>query len=169
MYNYSNADDVANEIANAIESRGGYVGTGNLKEVTSIPTGSGNGKNLAGNPFDQKTLEANMYNSPLDMARRNRGNKFDNIIDDIKAGKAPSKEAQTLGITAETTSAQAEAMRMEYLKGMSNSDVNFMDKMAYHKVPQKAVGIGGTAWLVSRLDSNKGQQSNAQLYGQQPL
>jgi hypothetical protein len=42
-----------------------------------------------------------------------------------------------------------------------------MDYINYHKIPQMAAGIGTTAWLVSRLDSSKGQMSNAQLYGQQ--
>lgn len=47
------------------------------------------------------------------------------------------------------------------------SNANLMDNLSYHKVPQMAAGIGTTAWLVSRLDSSKGQMSNTQLYGQQ--
>jgi hypothetical protein len=37
---------------------------------------------------------------------------------------------------------------------------------SYNRIPQKAVGIGATAYLVSRMANKKGQQSNAELYGQ---
>lgn len=36
-----------------------------------------------------------------------------------------------------------------------------------NKVPQIALGVAATAWLVNKLSDSRGQQSNAQLYGQQ--
>jgi hypothetical protein len=47
------------------------------------------------------------------------------------------------------------------------SQANLLDNLGYYKVPQVLAGVGTTAWLVSRLNSSKGQMSNAQLYGQQ--
>lgn len=34
------------------------------------------------------------------------------------------------------------------------------------KIPQIALGVGVTAWLVNKLSDSRGQQSNGQLYGQ---
>jgi len=38
-----------------------------------------------------------------------------------------------------------------------------------HKVPQVAAALLGGSYLVNNLSSSRGQQSNAQLYGQAPL
>ena len=40
--------------------------------------------------------------------------------------------------------------------------------MGYYKVPQIATGVAGTAWLVNKLSDDRGQQTNAQLYNQEP-
>jgi hypothetical protein len=44
-----------------------------------------------------------------------------------------------------------------------------MDHLMGHKVPQKAGGLLVTAGVVSSLSGSRGQQSNAQLYGQAPM
>ncbi|MCY7866092.1 hypothetical protein P8918_13625 [Bacillus spizizenii] len=44
---------------------------------------------------------------------------------------------------------------------------NMMDKAVAHKLPQKGAVVVGGAWLVNNMSSSRGQQSNAQLYGQQ--
>lgn len=46
------------------------------------------------------------------------------------------------------------------------SNATIGDKMGYHKVPQTAVGVGATAFLISKMADSKGQMSNSQLYGQ---
>lgn len=46
---------------------------------------------------------------------------------------------------------------------------NMMHHMMGHKVPQKAAGLLVTAGVVNALSGSKGQQSNAQLYGQAPM
>lgn len=48
-----------------------------------------------------------------------------------------------------------------------NGDDHMLDKAMAHKVPHMAGGALATAGLVSTMSRNKGQQSNAQLYGQQ--
>ena len=50
-----------------------------------------------------------------------------------------------------------------------NAGPKAMDHMMGHKVPQKAAGLLVTAGVVSSLSGSKGQQSNAQLYGQAPM
>lgn len=54
-----------------------------------------------------------------------------------------------------------------FINEASGKDMGFMDKMDFYKVPQKAVAGASTFWLVNKLASSGGQQSNAQLYGQQ--
>ena len=49
-------------------------------------------------------------------------------------------------------------------KGMKESDKLFSKLGKYSKV---ALGFGATAWLVNKLSDTRGQQTNAQLYGQQ--
>ncbi len=43
---------------------------------------------------------------------------------------------------------------------------SLLDKAADMKIPQIALGVGVTAWLVNKLSDSRGQQSNGQLYGQ---
>lgn len=47
-------------------------------------------------------------------------------------------------------------------------DTTIRDQLGYNKIPQKVTGVLSTAWLVNKLASDKGQQTNAQLYNQQP-
>jgi hypothetical protein len=58
-------------------------------------------------------------------------------------------------------------MLQDQVKSRSGRDLSFGENMGYYKVPQKAAVVGTTAWLISSMSSSKGQQSNAQLYGQQ--
>lgn len=56
-----------------------------------------------------------------------------------------------------------------YQKGMQEraEKLTMSDHLMGNKVPHIAGGLLGTAGLVSMMSSTKGQQSNAQLYGQQ--
>jgi hypothetical protein len=51
--------------------------------------------------------------------------------------------------------------------GNVKQDTTVGDFMGYHKVPEKAAAVGGTAWLVNKMSASKGKQSNADLYGGQ--
>ena len=60
----------------------------------------------------------------------------------------------------------------EALRMVKDNETNFinnvstMDKVFAYRVPQKAAFGVGTAYLVSAMANRKGQQSNAELYGQ---
>ena len=44
---------------------------------------------------------------------------------------------------------------------------SLLDKAVDMKILPMALGVGVTTWLVNKLSDSRGQQSNAQLYGQQ--
>lgn len=72
------------------------------------------------------------------------------------------------GTVTEDTLNKIGAEKAEYAK----NNPGFMHTMNAYKVPQALAAGGmllGTAGLVSRMFSSRGQQSNAQLYGQQPM
>ena len=71
--------------------------------------------------------------------------------------------------TAKTT---AKAIGQEAAEGVAEGAAkkvgkSLLDKAVDMKIPQIALGVGVTAWLVNKLSDSRGQQSNAQLYGQQ--
>jgi hypothetical protein len=45
-------------------------------------------------------------------------------------------------------------------------EVGLGDKWGYNRGTEKAIAVGSTAWLVSKMSASKGQMSNAGLYGQ---
>lgn len=90
-------------------------------------------------------------------------NKYDEIKRAIKGGSPDERKAaeKILGVEGATTS----DAKNWFQKKVDNP--SFSEKMGAHKVPQKAAAGVGAAWMVSRMSDNKGQQSNAELYGQQ--
>lgn len=77
----------------------------------------------------------------------------------IKSVKSTGKEA-------------AKAVGQEAAEGVAEGAAkkvgkSLLDKAVDMKIPQIALGVGVTAWLVNKLSDSRGQQSNAQLYGQQ--
>jgi len=62
-----------------------------------------------------------------------------------------------------------EKIENAYRSSVDNLNVSttFGDTMSGYKIPQKAAGLAITSWLVSSLSSNRGRQTNAQLYNQQ--
>ena len=67
-----------------------------------------------------------------------------------------------------TTTQFKNAVRDHHAKRI-NAGPKTMDHIMGHKVPQKAAGLLVTAGVVNALSGSKGQQSNAQLYGQAPM
>lgn len=96
------------------------------------------------------------------------GKKISDFIDRYK------KTNPDLDITADQLKSLAsdenkyKTFRGGYLNNMDDKDFSLSETMGFYKIPQKATGVAGTLWLVNKLASNGGQQSNAQLYGQQP-
>lgn len=82
--------------------------------------------------------------------------------------QALAKEAGIENV-ADITKEQMEAARQSLLTKERSRDLTLGEKMGYNKVPQKVVGVGSTMWLVNNLFSSKGEQTNSQLYGQQPM
>ena len=84
------------------------------------------------------------------------------------------RDAQRLRGMAKKGKVTEEFLNEVGARAVENARKNpgFMHTMNAYKVPQALAAGGmllGTAGLVSRMFSSRGQQSNAQLYGQQPM
>lgn len=89
------------------------------------------------------------------------------VLDTHQAGKMDDGLAKKMGFGG-AGDVSEQGIR-DFYQGRLNSvkpETTTRDKMGYHKVPQKAAAVGGTAWLVNQMSQSKGQMSNAQLYGQ---
>ena len=80
------------------------------------------------------------------ITRARTADDFRNIIDEAGRGGAGVRDA--------------------YMQTYRTGRHRISDPIWANKVPQKGAAIGGTAWLVSSLSNRRGQQSNAELYGQ---
>lgn len=61
---------------------------------------------------------------------------------------------------------QYKSVRNDYVRNASASDMNLRDNIGFHRLPQKAAGVGGSVWALSKL-GGVGEKTNEQLYGQQ--
>lgn len=59
------------------------------------------------------------------------------------------------------------SFRQKSVVGANRHDMTFGDQMVYHQAPQKGAAALGGVFVVNALTSSKGQQTNAQLYGQE--
>lgn len=124
--------------------------------------------------FNEKKLEKNKFNSKTDYAKykqhsayKEASEAFEKKNYDNPLLKAISSENN---IEAKDLNAvHISKSRQKAILNASSDDLGLRDLSSYYKVPQKAVGVAGTAWLVSRLASSGGEQTNSQLYGQQSL
>lgn len=113
-------------------------------------------------------LKPNITMSSQHTYNSSRINSIDKMISDFKdtSQTAASKTAKATG--KET----AKAVGQEAAEGVAEGATkkvgkSLLDKAVDMKIPQIALGVGVTAWLVNKLSDSRGQQSNAQLYGQQ--
>lgn len=114
-------------------------------------------------------LNKNKYNSMEDYLKNKTGNEYDKAWKSMNGtGEADEEMLKKLGLKKGMSREAFDNARFDAIKGVNGEDFKTSDWLGYHKVPQKAVGVGGTAWLVSKMASTKGEQSNAQLYGQAP-
>jgi hypothetical protein len=141
--------------------------TAESTKSTEIPHSSPNSNPI---PSD-KELKGKAFNSKTDYMRYKKALDGNQAIKDFDAGNFENpilKQMITDGNAKESiTKEDILTTKNNMVDKASAKNMNFMDSMGYYKVPQKAVGIGATAWLVNKLAADKGQQSNAQLYNQQ--
>lgn len=116
-----------------------------------------------------KKLGKRKYESKDDYARfvrskdvKELNNNIKNKVEDVYE----SDLAKSIGVTQGMTPEQIFEAQKKYVSAATKDDLGIADSLAYHKVPQIATGIGSTAWLVNKMSSDKGQQTNAQLYNQ---
>ena len=146
---------------------------------TSPDTGGSSGQRsgLSGSspepdPYSTRQLKANRYNDKESYMKYSVANQYDDAIRSWESGDYNNPILESLksdGMDLKNaTKDDLFAKRSDAIKNASGNDMGFGDWMGYTRTPQYATAIGGTAWLVSRMSSTKGQQTNSQLYGQSP-
>lgn len=163
-----------NAKANASANKTQTEGARNLGG-TSPNSNSGQRSDLSGSSPEQystRELKANRYNDKESYMKYSVANQYDNAIRSWESGDYNNPILESLksdGMDLKNaTKDDLFAKRSNAIKNASGNDMGFGDWMGYTKTPQYATAIGGTAWLVSRMSSTKGQQTNSQLYGQSP-
>lgn len=135
-----------------------------------------------GKQISTKSLKGKMYDSGDDYMRYNAAKEHDEALKILELkDKNPEKFEQKAKSNPllnkmkgdrenynHITRRKVEADRMEAIKNASQDQMGLMDHMGYHRVPQRVATGVGTFWLVNKLAEGNGQQTNAQLYGQQP-
>ncbi len=102
---------------------------------------------------------------------RNNDATFNSMINKAKsdaAKKANEATSNTAKNVLADTKIATKVAGKEAAEGAAKKvGKSLLDKAVDMKIPQIALGVGVTAWLVNKLSDSRGQQSNAQLYGQQ--
>lgn len=114
------------------------------------------------------------YESKQNYATASEAQRLEPGVRSFKDGNYDNEMLQEFAKEAgvdvkDLTEDQMMAARDTMLKKARNTDLTLSQQMGYHKVPQKAVGMAGSAWVINNLlfGGNKGQQSNSQLYNPQ--
>jgi hypothetical protein len=116
--------------------------------------------NSAINEKKNKGPEDYMYNR-LDKERNKARTQYDAL-----SGEEKKQWRADRNIEDDSDSGAYSYIKNKYNESIKNGP-NMVDKMWGYKIPQKTLGVGTTAFLVSSMFSKRGQQSNAELYGQQ--
>lgn len=166
----SNQNAKANASANKTQTEGARNLGG-----TSPNSNSGQRSDLSGSSPEQystRKLKANRYNDKESYMKYSVANQYDDAIRSWESGDYNNPILESLksdGMDLKNaTKDDLFAKRSDAIKNASGNDMGFGDWMGYTRTPQYATAIGGTAWLVSRMSSTKGEQTNSQLYGQSP-
>lgn len=166
--NYNNGN-LGEEIANAIEQGGGFVGKGPVFSPTARLKGH---TPDIDNIVSTRELKKNMYDNKESYMKYIQGKKYDEAIEAFKKedfNHPLLKQLTNEGIDLKQINVDnLQALRQETINKMSAKDMKMVDAMGYYKVPQKVTGVLGTAWLVNKMAATGGQQTNSQLYGQTP-
>ena len=171
---FKNNDDFMS-VVNYLAKNGGFEDI--IKETAEEATKatSDNVENI----FDylsksgQKTLNKNRNKSLKDYQRYATSQGFSGIEKEFKNKNFDDPRLQNI---SKILNKDAKDMTWDEIKGAANKEIHesynrkatFTDVMGYYKVPQIATGVAGTAWLVNKLSDDRGQQTNAQLYNQEP-
>ena len=162
--NYSDSN-LANQIADNIENRGGYVG----KEA--IPKSNNNLKGSTPNTTpapSHKELKRARYDSADSYMKYKQSQQYEEVLSAFDKKDFQNPLLKELNINRNTTMDEVQGLRTAAINSANKKDMGFTDMMGYHKVPQIATGVAGTAWLVNKMAASNGQQTNSQLYGQTP-
>lgn len=174
---YTKADEMAEATADMINKQKAEAAA---KATTSGGTTSGgtasNNGNLKGKSpkisITTEDLKGKRYDSKDDYMRYKTAKEWDQAIESFKKKDYNNPILSQLkkdGMDFKKTSVvDLLSRRKQDIRSASHKDMQFGDWMGYHQVPEKAVAGMGTVWLVNKLASSGGQQTNAQLYGQQP-
>lgn len=154
-YRKKRASLMTDRIDNAIEKRMSFL-------TESVPAGK-----LQDAIFDDKTLQR-AYSSrsaweKYGKAERGVFSDFKNIkkTASSEAAESAAKIAGEGAVEAAKTAGKEAAEKVA-----KKSAGDLWDLAKKNKVPQIALGVGVTAWIVNKMSDSRGQQSNGQLYGQ---
>ena len=121
----------------------------------------------------QKKLKTSRYKAKGDYNRYSTAKKFDGMLEEFEKGNYDDPRLKRIG---EILGKKPENLNMDEIKYLANKEINdsynrkstLGELAGYYKVPQIGVGVFSTAWLVNKLSDDRGEQTNAQLYNQQP-
>lgn len=171
---FKNNDDFMG-VVNYLAKNGGFE---DIIEEAAEETTKATSDNVE-NIFDylsksgQKTLNKNRNKSLKDYQRYATSQGFSGMENEFKNKNFDDPRLQNI---SKILNKDAKDMTWDEIKGAANKEIHesynrkatFADVMGYYKVPQIATGVAGTAWLVNKLSDDRGQQTNAQLYNQEP-
>lgn len=121
----------------------------------------------------RKTMNTPQASKPVYSTFMSRNNDvmFNGMINKAKSDAVKKTSEATSDIAKNVladTKIATKAAGKEAAEGAAKKvGKSLLDKAIDMKIPQIALGVGVTAWLVNKLSDSRGQQSNAQLYGQQ--
>ena len=121
----------------------------------------------------QKVINKNKMKSQKDYQRYSTFKGFDGIEKEFNNNNFDDPRLKRVG---EILNKPVKDLTWDEIKGAANREIEssynrkatLPEFMGYHRVPQIATGVFGTAWLVNKMSDDRGQQTNAQLYNQEP-
>lgn len=115
-----------------------------------------------------KELKNARYDSADSYMKYKQSQQYEDVFKAFKEKDFENPLLKELKINSSTTMDEIQSLRAAGINSASKKDMGFTDMMGYHRVPQIATGVAGTAWLVNKMAATGGQQTNSQLYGQTP-
>ena len=97
----------------------------------------------------------------------NNNHIFDDMIDEAKNKTVKNVLSDTESIANAASKKAAKTAAQEVAEDATKKTAKgLLESVKNAKIPQIALGVGVTAWLVNKMSDSRGQQSNGQLYGQ---
>lgn len=97
----------------------------------------------------------------------NNNHIFDDMIDEAKNKTVKNVLSDTEPIANAASKKAAKTAAKEVAEDATKKTAKgLLESVKNAKIPQIALGVGVTAWLVNKMSDSRGQQSNGQLYGQ---